>query len=472
MTRIENTNIKIINEDHNFVTSIVYTSVTSGKPKGDMLSNKNLYNQLYSIYNHSIKETYSLQYHLSYLPMSHVFERTFAYGIQLCGGTLNIWSKDVNYFSKDIFNTKYLILGGVPKVFSRIYTNIMTEINNLSPFKRYIIKSVISLRKSNKNKWLDKFLENVFHISSKIKEKINPNLEIILNGGGKLSAEVTLELCTLLNINYCQGYGLTESSGAIFGNHAEDSNFESIGGSVAPNTKYKVRTWDKYKATDPLPKGELLVKSDSIFKGYFLEEEDTKRAFTHDGYLITGDVVKINKNGSLIFLDRSKGLVKLSQGEYIETDLLNNLYSHICFINNCVVYGDDSMDGPLAIISIDKCLFFTSLKDDNMFERIGVNEKNYLHKLTDDNINNNIFVDYVKEKMMDVYKETHLNKYNVINNIYLTTKTWDTNNYLTPTYKEVLLVVALMEKRKKKKKNENKQEDKHSNKLKNVTITE
>ncbi|KYN93157.1 acyl-CoA synthetase, partial [Plasmodium gaboni] len=87
------------------------------------------------------------------------------------------------------------------------------------------------------------------------------------------------------------------------------------------------------------------------------------------------------------------------------------------------------------IISIDKCLFFKSLKDDNMLERIGVNEKNYLHKLTDDNINNDILVDYVKEKMMEVYKETNLNRYNIINNIYLTSKTWDTNNYLTPTLK-------------------------------------
>ncbi|SCQ12632.1 acyl-CoA synthetase [Plasmodium gaboni] len=431
----ENTNFKIKNEDPNFVTSIVYTSGSSGKPKGAMLSNKNLYNQIYSLCNHSVRKTYNLQYHLSYLPISHVFERTIAYSIILLGGTVHIWSKNLNYFSKDIFNSKSSIMTGVPKVFSRIYTNIISEINNLSPIKRRIIKKIISLRKCNKNVCLGNFLDNVFNVSRKIKEKVNPNLQIILNGGGKLSPDVANELCTLLNIKYCQGYGLTETCGAIFGKHVEDSNFECIGGPTSPNTKYKVRSWETYKATDTLPKGELLVKSDSIFKGYFLEKEDTKRAFTHDGYFITGDVVQINKNGSLTFLDRSKGLVKLSQGEYIETDLLNNLYSQICFINNCVVYADDSMDGPLAIISIDKCLFFKSLKDDNMLERIGVNEKNYLHKLTDDNINNDILVDYVKEKMMEVYKETNLNRYNIINNIYLTSKTWDTNNYLTPTLK-------------------------------------
>ncbi|KOB87383.1 hypothetical protein PFDG_03387 [Plasmodium falciparum Dd2] len=137
----------------------------------------------------------------------------------------------------------------------------------------------------------------------------------------------------------------------------------------------------------------------------------------------------------LHILDRSKGLVKLSQDEYIETDLLNNLYSQISSINNCVVYGDDSMDGPLAIISVDKYLLFLSLKDDNMLEMTGVNEQNYLDKLTDDNINNNIFLDYVKEKLLEVYKETNLNRYNIINNIYLPSKVWDTNNYLSPTFK-------------------------------------
>ncbi|KYN93130.1 acyl-CoA synthetase, partial [Plasmodium gaboni] len=435
MTKKETTNFNIINEDPEFVISIVYTSGTSGKPKGVMLSNKNLYNQIYSLYNHSVRKTYSFQYHLSYLPISHVFERTFAYSIILFGGTLNIWSKDLSYFSKDIFNSKDFIMGGVPKVFSRMYTNIMTEINNLSPIKRRIIKKIISLRKCNKNGCLGNFLENIFHVSRKIKEKVNPNLQIILNCGGKLSADVAQELCALLNINYCQGYGLTETAGGVFGTNEGDFNFESVGGPIAANTKYKVRTWETYKATETLPKGELLVKSDSIFKVYFLEKEDTKRSFTHDGYFITGDVVQINKNGFITFLDRSKGLVKLSQGEYIETDLLNNLYSQISFINNCVVYGDDLIDGPLAIISVDKSLFFKHLKEDNVLEQCGVTEKNYVDKLIDENINNNIFVDYVKEKMLEVYKETNLNRYNINNNIYLTSKTWDTNNYLTPTFK-------------------------------------
>ncbi|ETW28833.1 hypothetical protein PFFCH_03753 [Plasmodium falciparum FCH/4] len=93
------------------------------------------------------------------------------------------------------------------------------------------------------------------------------------------------------------------------------------------------------------------------------------------------------------------------------------------------------MDGPLAIISMDKSLFFKSLKNNNMLESTGINEENYLNALTDDTMNETVFLDYVKGKMMDVYKETNMNRYNVINHIYLTSKVWDTYNYLTPTLK-------------------------------------
>ncbi|ETW19327.1 hypothetical protein PFAG_01863 [Plasmodium falciparum Santa Lucia] len=435
MSRKEPKKIKINNEDPNFIASIVYTSGTSGKPKGVMLSNENFHNTVVPLCDHNIIKEYNPKTHFSYLPVSHIYERVLVHILFMLGGTINIWSKDINNFSKDLLNSKGEVLAGVPKVFNRIYTNIMTEISNLPPFKRWLVKRIISMRKANNNGSFSQFLEGLFKISSKIKDKVNTNLQVILNGGGKLSPKIANELSVLLNINYYQGYGLTESTGPIFVQDTSDNNSESMGIPFSPNTKCKVKTWETYKATDALPKGELLIKSGSIFSGYFLEKENTDKSFTEDGYFKTGDVVQVNSDGSLTFLDRSKGLVKLSQGEYIETDLLNNLYSQISFINNCVVYGDDSMDGPLGILSVDKYLLYRSLKDDHMLEKTGITEDNYNDRLNDEDINQSIFVEYVKEKMMETYNSTKLNRYNIINHIYLTSKIWDTNNYLTPTLK-------------------------------------
>ncbi|SOV73765.1 acyl-CoA synthetase [Plasmodium sp. gorilla clade G3] len=424
----------IQNDEPDFITSIVYTSGTSGKPKGVMLSNLNMYNAIVPLCKHSILN-YHPKAHLSYLPVSHIYERINVYVAFLSRIKIDIWSKHINFFSRDIFNSKGELLVGVPKVFNRIYSNIMAEINNLSSIKRRNVKNVLSLRRSVNCNYFTNLLEGITGYSSKIRNCVNPNLEVILNGGGKLSPRIAEELRVLLNVNFYQGYGLTETTGPIFVQQRRDYNTESMGGPIAPNTKYKVRTWETYKATDSTPKGELLIKSDSIFKGYFLEKELTENAFTFDRFFVTGDIVQINHNGSLTFLDRSKGLVKLSQGEYIETDMLNNLYSEIPFINNCVVYGDDSLDEALAIISVDKYLLYRCLRDDNMLNNTGINEKNYLDKLIDKNLNTQNFVDYVKGKMLAVYKKTNLNRYNIINHIYLTSKTWDTTNYLTPTMK-------------------------------------
>ncbi|SOV75400.1 acyl-CoA synthetase [Plasmodium reichenowi] len=424
----------IQNEEPDFITSIVYTSGTSGKPKGVMLSNLNMYNAIVPLCKHSMLN-YHPKAHLSYLPVSHIYERINVYVAFLCGIKIDIWSKNINFFSRDMFNSKGELLVGVPKVFNRIYSNIMAEINNLSDIKRRNIKNVFSLRRSVNCDCFTDLLEGITGYSTKIRNCVNPNLEVILNGGGKLSPRIAEELRVILNVNFYQGYGLTETTGPIFVQQRRDYNTESMGGPISPNTKYKVRTWETYKASDSTPKGELLIKSDSIFKGYFLERELTENSFTYDRFFVTGDIVQINDNGSLTFLDRSKGLVKLSQGEYIETDLLNNIYSEIPFINHCVVYGDDSLDEALAIISVDKYLLYRCLRDDNMLNDTGINENNYLDKLSDKNLNTKYFINYVKNKMLEVYNNTNLNRYNIINHIYLTSKTWDTTNYLTPTMK-------------------------------------
>ncbi|CDO65290.1 acyl-CoA synthetase [Plasmodium reichenowi] len=435
MTKNDMINPKIENEDPNFIASIVYTSGTSGKPKGVMLSNRNLYNGVIPLCDCNILKKYTPTTHLSYLPVSHVYERILVFIALFLGIKINIWSKDIKYLNTDISNSKGEVILGVPKVFNRMYATIMTEINNLSRCKKWIAKQAINLRKGKNNGNFSKVVEGITHISSKIKEKINPSMEVILNGGGKLSPEVAEGLSVLLNVKYYQGYGLTESTGPIFLQDVDDPSTENMGVAVSPSTRYKVRTWEIYTAKDTLPKGELLVKSDSMFSGYFLEKESTENAFTKDGYFKTGDIVQINDNGSLTFLDRSKGLVKLSQGEYIETEMINNLYSQIPFVNFCVAYGDDSMDGPLGIISVDKYKLFTFLKNDNMLKITGVDENNFSEKLIDETLNQSIYVDYVKGKMMEIYKKTNLNRYNVINDIYLTSKTWDTTNYITPTLK-------------------------------------
>ncbi|ETW63824.1 hypothetical protein PFMC_00294 [Plasmodium falciparum CAMP/Malaysia] len=424
----------IQNDKENFISTIVYTSGTSGRPKGVMLSNKNIYYMVIPLSKHSIF-TYNVDTHLSYLPLSHIYERINIYLCFVLTVEIHIWSKNLKYFSSDILVSKSSFLAGVPKVFNRIYNNVITEIGKLPFLKKFFVEKILSLKRSNMNGKFSKFIEAITNISKKIRSKINPNLNTFITGGGKTSPKVISELSLLLNVSIQQGYGLTETTGPLFVQHRKDKDPESTGGPISPHVLYKVQSWEIYNAKDSLPRGELLIKGDCIFHGYFVHKDITDNSFTEDKFFKTGDIVQINKNGSLTFLDRSKGLLKLAQGEYIQTDMLNSLYSEIPFINHCVVYADDTLSGPIAVVSIDKELFIKHLLEDNIISDVGTVEEEFLEAIDDEQINSDVYVNYVKQKMLEAYKKTNLNGYNIINHIYLTVKVWDISNYITPTFK-------------------------------------
>ncbi|CAD2102613.1 acyl-CoA synthetase, putative [Plasmodium vinckei brucechwatti] len=424
------------NKSPNFISTIIYTSGTSGQPKGVMLSNKNLYYAIEAPTSSEMLDYFPTKYHLSYLPMSHAFERAVIYFGLSKGVPINIFSNDINYFKDDLLGSEASSIVGVPKILNRLYSGIQTEIANLPPVKKFIVNTALDIRRSHRHGKLDRFVESITGVSKKIRSKINPSLKMFLSGGGKLSSDVESELSLLLDIDIYQGFGMTETAGSIFMQGPKDKSINTVGGAHIKPIEYKVSTWETYDAKSKPPKGELLIKSDQLFRGYFLKEDLTKSVFTKDNYFKTGDVVQINQNGSITFLDRSKGLLKLSQGEYIETETLNNLYSMIPYINYCVAYADDTMDGPMAILSVDKNLFSQHLENDGILKKLNITRKEFMDKVLDEEVNKKKeYVDYIKKDMLEAYNKTNLSRYNLINDIYITMGLWDTSNYLTPTFK-------------------------------------
>ncbi|CAD2083664.1 acyl-CoA synthetase, putative [Plasmodium vinckei lentum] len=424
------------NKSPNFISTIIYTSGTSGQPKGVMLSNKNLYYGVAAATSSQLLDYFPTKFHLSYLPMSHVFERVVIYFGLSKGTPINIFSNDINYFKDDLLGSEASSIICVPKILNKLYSGIQAEIANLPPVKKFIVNTALDIRRSHRHGKLDRFVESITGVSKKIRSKINPLLKMFLSGGGKLSSDVESELSLLLDVDIYQVFGMTETGGPIFVQGYRDKSIDTVGGTHIKPVEYKVSTWETYDAKSNPPKGELLIKSDQLFKGYFLKEDLTKGSFTKDNYFKTGDVVQINKNGSVTFLDRSKGLLKLSQGEYIETETLNNLYSMIPYINYCVAYADDTMDGPMAILSVDKNLFSHHLENDGILKKLNITRKEFMDKVLDEEVNKKKeYVDYIKKDMLAAYNKTNLSRYNLINDIYITMGLWDTSNYLTPTFK-------------------------------------
>lgn len=420
----------------NFVATIVYTSGTCGKPKGVMLTNKNIFHAVFPLKSVDLFQNRYNNKHFSYLPVSHIYERVNVLFALLRRDEINIWSKNIKKFTEDLFDIQPQILTGVPKVFAKIYMNIREQVDKLPKLKRALVLGVFKMRKKLPRR-LGIFLNWLIPISKRIKSRINPTMDIMINGGGKIPTNVQSGLYNLMNVPMYQGYGLTESTGPIFLQREKDHSVNNIGGPISAFLRFRLQSWESYSVTDKEPKGELQIKGDSVFVGYFLNKKETSKAFTPDGFFKTGDVVRLNKNGSLSFLDRSKSLIKLSQGEYIETETLNNVYSEVPFINHCVVYGDETMDRPIAIVSIDTSLFIDALITDGVLkDKNAISQfKNGTLKVNDAMVNTAAYISYVKDKMLEVYNQTTLNQYNVIDDIYLCTEAWTTEDYLTHTFK-------------------------------------
>jgi len=162
---------------------------------------------------------------------------------------------------------------------------------------------------------------------------IGGNVRIMVTG----SAPINPDVLSFLKVCFCspihEGYGQTESSAASCLTSAFDPEAGHVGG---PLSCIRIRLRDipemQYLSTDPNPRGEICYQGNSIFHGYFKNEEKTKEALSEDRWLASGDVGMVFPNGSIKIIDRAKNIFKLAQGEYIAPEKLENVYTQSPFI--------------------------------------------------------------------------------------------------------------------------------------------
>lgn len=172
------------------------------------------------------------------------------------------------------------------------------------------------------------------------------------------SAPISAEVLSFLKICFCtpiyEGYGQTESSAASTITSAFDPEAGHVGG---PLSCIRIRLRDipemQYLSTDKNPRGEICFQGNSIFQGYFKNDEKTREALSDDGWLASGDVGMVFPNGSIKIIDRAKNIFKLSQGEYIAPEKLENVYITSPFVAQIFVHGDSLQSWLVAIIVVD-----------------------------------------------------------------------------------------------------------------------
>jgi long-chain acyl-CoA synthetase len=308
--------------DEDDLATLIYTSGTTGPPKGCMLTHKNLVTAALGVRTDRADQDDTV---LLFLPLAHSFARIVHHSAAWFGSTVALVA-DVARVPEALQRTHPTILPAVPRVYEKIHANTLGEIERSSPVKRAIGRWALRVGRTKRPTSLQGRLADAL-VFKKVRERLGGQLRIGVSGAAPLGIEV-LEFFHSLNMLVVEGYGLTETSSSLSVNDPDDYRFGTVGRAVEGS--------DVKLDTD----GEILVRSDSVFAGYFKDPEATALAFTADGWFRTGDVGEIDADGFIKITDRKKDLIITAGGKNIAPQNLENALKSSRFVSQAVVVGD------------------------------------------------------------------------------------------------------------------------------------
>ncbi|MDH5378914.1 MAG: long-chain fatty acid--CoA ligase, partial [Gammaproteobacteria bacterium] len=292
------------------LATIVYTSGTTGLPKGVMLSHKNIVQNAF-LGLKSVK-VYREDLFLSFLPLSHTLERTVGYYIPMISGATVAFSRSIPQLGEDLVTIKPTIIISVPRIFERVYAKVQAGLAAKSPIAKKLFLAAVATgwRRFEAGQGRASYgLTGLYWpilnklVASKVLEKLGGRMRFAICGGAPLPPAIA-ETFIGLGLQILQGYGLTEASPVISVNHL-DKNIPASIGPAFYGVQVRIA-----------PDGELQTKSDCVMLGYWKNEQATKDTFTDDGWLMTGDLAEIR--GDHIFITgRKKEILVLSNGEKV-----------------------------------------------------------------------------------------------------------------------------------------------------------
>ncbi len=315
------------------LATVVYTSGTTGRPKGVMLSHHNI---IWNI--HAALRFFDIgpdNTFLSFLPLSHTFERTVGYYLAMVCGATTAYNRSIPQLAEDLSIIKPTLLVSVPRIFERIYGRIMDKLTTESSIKQSLFRSAIDIGwkkfeyDQGRGKWIPAFLLHPLLdalVGAKVRARLGGRLRFTVCGGAALSPEVA-RMFIGLGIPVTQGYGLTETSPVIAANPLENNIPASVG---PPLPGVEVQISDQE---------ELLTRSPSIMIGYWNNPEATSDMIDAQGWLHTGDKARI-EDGHIFITGRLKEIIVLSTGEKVPPTDMENAIALDPLIEQAMVIGE------------------------------------------------------------------------------------------------------------------------------------
>lgn len=327
------TEIQSISPDD--LMSIVYTSGTTGTPKGVMLTQYNMTINAWSCLKYLPRVEKKGSF-LSFLPLSHVLERTVGYHMVLMYGGHITLAERPETVVENILEVKPMAMISVPRLFEKVYSRIYETVHLMGPARRRLFHQAIAVgRDYIQRKYVDRQPTGRLGVEygiydrlvfRKIRQRFGGNLEFFVSGGAPLDKTVN-EFMWIIGIPVFEGYGLTETSPVVAVNTPRNIRYGSVG---RPIRNTEVRLADD---------GELLVRGPQVMKGYYRDEAATAAAFT-DGWFKTGDIARIDEYGFISIIDRKKELIVTAGGKNIAPQPIENSLKLDKYISQACLYGD------------------------------------------------------------------------------------------------------------------------------------
>ena len=324
---------RLNNKNMDDLFTVIYTSGTTGTPKGVMLDYNNMAAQFQA---HDERLMFDgEQSSLSFLPLSHVFERIWSH-YMLHKGFLNSYLDDPKLIKDALNEVQPTLMCAVPRFYEKIYGAIYEKVETSSVIKKALFKSAVfiaSFRKEHGHNPLALLLKPLHAlldalVLKKIRALLGGKLQMMPCGGAKLAPEIG-RFFHALGINVKLGYGMTETTATV--SCWSDSGFNSNSiGQVMPSAEIKIGE-----------QNEILVKGPMVMKGYLHDTQATQEAFDDSGFLKTGDAGYIDEHGNVFITDRIKELMKTSGGKYIAPQHIEGTIGKDPMIEQIIVFADE-----------------------------------------------------------------------------------------------------------------------------------
>jgi len=313
--------------------SIIYTSGTTGDPKGVILTHWNFMSNVRAAL--QVFEIGPTDTCLSFLPLSHSFERTAGYYVMMTAGATIAYAESVDTVADNMGEARPTVMLSVPRLYEKMYARVLDTVEKGSPTKQKIFHWAVA---SGRRYVSEKLAGGVSPVTAvkrrvasalafrKLQARTGGRMRFFVSGGAPLSREIA-EFFYAAGLPILEGYGVTETTPVVSANTFENFRFGTVGKPI-PGVDVRI-------AED----GEILVRGDNVMQGYYKKPEATNEAIK-DGWYYTGDIGHIDADGFVVITDRKKDLIVTAGGKNVAPQPIENKLKQSPFIGEAVLFGD------------------------------------------------------------------------------------------------------------------------------------